>query len=47
LDIIAELKTKGYTENDIKYVEIDGGEHNFNTWKNAFPDFLEWVFSLK
>jgi predicted alpha/beta superfamily hydrolase len=47
LDIITELKTKGYTENDIEYVEIEGGEHNFNTWKNAFPDFLEWVFSLK
>jgi S-formylglutathione hydrolase FrmB len=47
LDLIAELKTKGYTENDLKYVEIDGGEHNFHTWKNAFPDFLEWVFRSK
>ena len=47
LDIITELKNKGYTKADIKYVEIEGGEHNFKTWKNAFPQFLEWVFDSK
>jgi predicted alpha/beta superfamily hydrolase len=47
LDIITELKTLGYTDADIKYVEIKGGQHNFNTWKNAFPQFLEWVFNSK
>ncbi|MCP9765265.1 alpha/beta hydrolase [Lacihabitans soyangensis] len=47
LDIITELKNKGYNQSDIKYVEIDGGEHNFNTWKHAFPQFLEWVFDSK
>lgn len=47
LDIITELKTIGYHATDIKYVEIEGGEHNFNTWKNVFPEFLEWVFSTK
>jgi enterochelin esterase-like enzyme len=47
LDIIKELKTIGYTNTDIKYVEIVGGEHNFNTWKKAFPVFLEWIFTTK
>jgi enterochelin esterase-like enzyme len=47
LDIITELKTIGYKADDIKYVEIEGGEHNFSTWKNVFPEFLEWVFSTK
>lgn len=42
LDLIKELKLKGYSENDIKYVEVEGGEHNFNTWKKVFPRFLEW-----
>lgn len=47
LDIITELKTKGYTEDEITYVEIEGGEHNFKTWKEVFPKFLKWVFDQK
>lgn len=39
LDLIKELKLKGYSENDIKYVEVEGGEHNFNTWKKYFRGF--------
>ncbi|MFN8428451.1 MAG: alpha/beta hydrolase-fold protein [Spirosomataceae bacterium] len=46
LDLIKELKTKGYTENDIVYLEVDGGEHNFNTWKKVFPGFLAWSQSF-
>lgn len=42
LDLIKELKTKGYTEKDIQYVEVKDGEHNFNTWKKIFPEFLDW-----
>lgn len=43
LDLIKELKTLGYSDREIEYVEIKGGEHNFNTWSKAFPDFLAWV----
>lgn len=42
LDVIRVLKTKGYTDKDIHYLEVEGGEHNFDTWSNVFPEFLEW-----
>lgn len=45
LDIIKELKNAGFEPNSITYVEIVGGEHNFETWKKVFPDFLKWVFN--
>lgn len=41
LELIEELKEKGF--NDITYVEIEGGEHNFNTWQSIFPKFLRWA----
>jgi enterochelin esterase-like enzyme len=42
LDIIKELKQKGYTDDAIKYVEIPDGMHNVATWAKAFPDYLLW-----
>jgi enterochelin esterase-like enzyme len=46
LDLIAELETVGYRQGaDIRYVEMEGGEHNPHTWGEAMPDFLQWVFS--
>lgn len=46
LDVIKELKAKGMTDNDITYVEIEDGEHNFHTWSKCFPKFLEWGFTM-
>ncbi len=45
LDLIDELKQKGYQNKDIQYVEIEGGEHNFDTWSKIFPDFLSWLYT--
>lgn len=46
LDIIRELEKKGYTQPaDIRYVEVDGGEHNQRTWSAVMPDFLTWAFA--
>ena len=42
-DLIYELLKKGYTENDISYLEINDGQHNFGTWSAAFPVFLRWL----
>ncbi|WP_255069802.1 esterase family protein [Lacihabitans sp. LS3-19] len=42
LDLISELRKKNYSDEDITYVEVKGGEHNFGTWKKVFPNFLEW-----
>lgn len=44
LDIIKSLKKKGYSEEDITYLEVEGGEHNFKTWSKVFPKFLKWAF---
>ena len=46
LDLIEELKKLGYREGqDIKYVEVMGGQHNPATWGRVMPDFLQWAFS--
>lgn len=44
IDLIKELQTKGYTRNDITYVEMVGGEHNTATWAKAMPKFLVKAF---
>ncbi len=42
LDLIAELKKKGYTKESIKYFEMEDGSHDVPTWGRAFPEFLKW-----
>lgn len=44
LDIVDSLKNKGYSDEEITYHEVDGGEHNFKTWSKVFPEFLKWAF---
>lgn len=45
LDLIAELEAKGYSRNqDIRYVEVEGGRHDQATWSAIMPDFLVWAF---
>jgi enterochelin esterase-like enzyme len=42
-DLIAELVSKGYDAvRDIKYLEIEGGRHDVETWAKAMPEFLIW-----
>lgn len=43
LDLIKSLKNKGYSDDDIVYEEVEGGEHNFKTWSQVFPNFLNWM----
>jgi len=45
LDLIQELKKKGYTDDAIEYLELADGMHNIATWARAFPQFLVWAFS--
>jgi enterochelin esterase-like enzyme len=47
LDLIVELKAKGYTDEHIQYALIDGGKHDVATWGQAFPDFLKWGWGVK
>lgn len=42
-DLIAELVAKGYDPaKDIRYLEIEGGDHTVETWARAMPEFLLW-----
>ncbi len=43
LDLITELRAHGYSDDHIRYYEMEGGEHNPATWGRAMPDFLRWV----
>lgn len=44
LDCIAELERKGFRwKEEVRYLEIKGGEHNPHTWRQAMPAFLEWA----
>jgi enterochelin esterase-like enzyme len=46
LDLINELVQLGYRPHeDVKYVEVEGGEHNPTTWGQVMPDFLKWAFA--
>lgn len=45
LDLISELEKKGYQRGaDIRYVQVEGGQHNQDTWSRVMPDFLTWAF---
>lgn len=46
LDLIKELKQIGYTEEQIKYIELPEGKHDVPTWAKAFPDFLKWGWGI-
>ena len=42
-DLIVELVAKGYDPaRDIRYLEIEGGDHSVETWATAMPEFLLW-----
>ncbi len=44
-DLIDELCNIGYRPHeDVKYVELVGGEHNPQTWGAVMPEFLTWAF---
>lgn len=46
-DLIAALKDKGYTDEQINYLELEDGRHNVETWARSFPDFLIWGWEDK
>ncbi len=42
LDLIVELKAKGFTDEHIQYLEVPEGKHDVTTWGLALPFFLKW-----
>lgn len=47
LDLIVELKAKGYTDQHIEYLELADGKHDVATWAKALPAFLQWGWGIK
>ncbi len=44
-DLMDELFKIGYRPHeDVKYLEVEGGEHNPHTWGEVMPQFLTWAF---
>ena len=45
LELIEELEKIGFSQGeDVVYVEVPGGRHNYDTWSQQFPHFLRWAF---
>lgn len=46
IELIEALQAAGCGTDQITYVEVAGGRHDFETWARVLPVFLEWAFSL-
>jgi enterochelin esterase-like enzyme len=44
LDLIQELKDKGYPDKNIYYLLLEDGRHDVPSWGKAMPYFLNWIF---
>ena len=43
-ELIDELVALGYSPGqDVVYVEVPGGRHNYETWSEVLPQFLRWA----
>lgn len=48
LDLMAELEKLGYKNHeDMYFLQVEGGTHDFHTWSAVFPEFLKWAFPKK
>ncbi|WP_295666708.1 alpha/beta hydrolase-fold protein [uncultured Mucilaginibacter sp.] len=45
IDLIKELENRGFKRpEEVRYVEMFGGNHDTATWAKAMPKFLVWAF---
>lgn len=44
MDLIEELRDKGYPDNDIEFLLLDDGRHDVETWGRAMPVFMKWAY---
>ncbi len=44
-DMMRLLHQKGYADEDMFYREVDGGQHNPDTWGAVMPEFLQWALT--
>ena len=43
LQLLALLREKGFSEEQLAYVEVEGGRHEPETWGEVVIDFLRWI----
>jgi len=46
LDLMQELKIKGYSPQHICYLELENGKHDVPTWGLAMPEFIKWGWGM-
>ena len=45
LELVDELEILGYERSqDVVYMQVTGGRHNYHTWSQVLPQFLTWAF---
>lgn len=44
LDMMRGLTEIGYEPKDMQYEQVEGGEHNYETWSKILPTFLKWAY---
>ncbi len=44
LSCIEAILERGYSTEQVRYLEIQDGTHDPETWGKAMPDFLDWIF---
>ena len=47
LDLIKLLKSIGFKNHQIHYIELADGKHDLPTWKKVFPLFIKWGYLKK
>jgi enterochelin esterase-like enzyme len=47
LALIEELKSLGYGDSDIRYLNFEDGRHDVATWGKAMPGFLLWGWAKR
>ncbi len=47
IDLMNDLRGLGFEDEQMKYVEVAGGQHNEETWGPLLPEFLKWTYGVE
>lgn len=46
LDLIRELKSIGFQDDQLHYLELEDGCHDLDTWRRVMPKYLNWLVTV-
>jgi enterochelin esterase-like enzyme len=46
LDLIRELKSIGFQDGQLHYLELEDGCHDLDTWRRVMPQYLNWLATI-